>query len=359
MEYEQFVQKIKTKVSNEEYNKLNNEFIEESKIVNVNPESLNQYLTTRWNIYFKKQTFIDSMSNLKQVMVEGIILGKNKTDFGLKKVYDEAIRSFSQDPENAVAQDITNNEGVPLHQYGFNKGKPIQVITYTHQYYGLFKINDNTSFVKGILSSNKELNVQKNCVVTFEAGLKETQSSNDFVCLSAKRTTIFNVKQELSFNELNALFESVGVLSVNQACVLAKKNSESGARNYNDFFIIKGAMGSDGVNVLSEEKNSDVLTLLDQEASFDEASNPLTIWLDKNNTDLPRNISFNAMDIFVVGNPVLGFRNDEESYSLNALGLFVNNKYLVVMDAETINPDTEIIPKEDDIEESIPEEAFI
>lgn len=351
MNYNEFLEKLN--LDKEEVLKQDTLFRKEAEDFKISADNLEKYLMQRWNVYLSKANM--SYSNLKKVVVKGVFFGVKSTDFGAGNMYDKAIKAYQQNPEQAISDGVVDEYGEPIYtKPKFRLGKKIDVNDVTYQAYGAFKL-EGEDFKLGMLSFKQKLDIPTGKLVKFEAGLKTTD--NGLTELSATRLTKINVTQNLTtkdFQELLNNYFKNDVMNVKQAMEEAKNLASSEAPiDFNKLYFVKGHLGSNGVNILDEGKTSDVLTLLHVSETADELLSlaqgegkvhALTVWLDKDNKTIPRNIDANAMDLFIVTNG-LSYKIDDngnERYSTNAIGVMVDDKYLIEQDAEEVTPTVKV-----------------
>lgn len=353
MEYQKIIEQIKTRITLEEFEEKNVEFKTDATTLNIKPEQLEQYLVRRWTTYFSKA--LTSYGTGKKVKVKGVILSLQATDFGAKKQYENAIKMYNQDPQQAIQQELVDNTGNPIYIKGWNKKQKIDPTKLTMIAEGMFSIDGN-DYKPGSLNLGKEkTSIIMNSLINFEA--TQTKTEDGTIKLNKNRITKFNIEKELTTNDIIELLENYApgmLINIPQAFEIAKKNFENKQQgiqpSYKNFAII-GDMSSEGVNLLGEGKNSDVMTLVENDSTGDlltktqEGYIPKTItcWLDKANNNLARNINNNALNIIVIGNPSYNLSDDnQERLSINARGIIVNKNYIINRDAEQIEPiDTE------------------
>ena len=359
MNYEEEIKKIKTKVSEDEFKLKDEEFRAIVKnIIGIkedNIEDTNNYLIGRWKNYLAKAILAEKMSKYKTAQFEGVILAVSTTDYGHGRRQEECLKMFRDDPEMAVQQGFTNAQGQPLGNKKFNMGKIMGETNISWQIEGAFKVEGEENYIPGVITSNIEIpNIPiGNALVKFEAGLKSNE--NNWLSLVGRRTTFFNVINVLSFEDLEKLFENHlkdSIYDIGKFATKAKDNKEN--PSYNQLVILKGDMGSDGVNILPEEQNSDVMSLIGKNIELDDEINTLnivTIWLPKENKYLSRYIADYGENIYVVGVP--GYSEDSEGntrLSMNARGIFVDPKFIIdrsdVKEVMPTNSKVEVVDEE-------------
>ena len=342
--------KYKERVGAEEFDSKSDEFRNDAIELGFKEEDVESYLVKRWSTYLAKSQL--TYRNMKHVTVQGVILNIQGTDYGAKKQYKEATDKYDEDPETAIREGYTNAEGTPLYRTkGFKKGKPINLDEITYQGFGAFKIDGGDDFVRGQITINDDLldKVPLGKLCDFEGGLKQSDQE-DFVRLSATKLTNFTNVTELGVSDLEELFTNYmprNFLSVSQAFGVAdelfEEKQQGMARDFNNFYIVKGQLAGDGVFFTREESTSDIMNLTDiLDIEQLEGEIPvLTVWMPKDNKFLPRRIKDGAVDIFVIGVPQKSV--DEQTnnvrYSISAAGIIVQPMFIAPDDAEEVGPE--------------------
>lgn len=100
--------------------------------------------------FFKK-------SGIQSQEIEVIFIGKTQiTDYGKTRAYDEAVKTFKTDPKTAIAQGLTNDNGEPIYQSGFNVGKVIDKDDlFSRNVYGVVKTTKGYKKIKLTLRKTK------------------------------------------------------------------------------------------------------------------------------------------------------------------------------------------------------------
>jgi len=318
----------------EEMKELWQKFEKEAREMGFPEEELDRHLKFRISKYFLKLE--------REPIVEGKFqpLSMDKTDFGAMKQYLNAVEAYNNDPESAIKEGMTNNNGVPLYQKGFNKGKPIELEkVYTVAYrgffigdkegkkkYAMFRLGGEAvgafSFQLGNIYDVKGIKSQKNSTEKEVVMIGRT----DYPPKLFKERTHDEVVEDLKS------FYEGRVVPINKVGEFYEKSIQNDPNDKYPLAVVKGnilqlsVIGDKEENGVTIERNNRI-ELMQEDENFE--VHTVGGWVPKT-PELEFDFSENAQDVYMVGSIRKGQDRDtgEDTYDFSkVMGIFVPKSY--------------------------------
>lgn len=245
---------------------------------------------------------------------EGIIVGAEEPMDVIAKKRREAVELFNQNPQYAVQQGITDEEGNPLDtievfstgRVNPNYGKPLPEKSLMRKIYGIcvkksegkpkpFQMTQNGTICE------KEVPLMK--PISFMA-IEKTTNDSGFTILNASSFTDFKEIEQLEGNpDIKDLIKNFfSPIQVSELEEYHEKNLE----NYNRFVCVEG-----DVVMLSLEPTSigsRIMQIENTEENLDLDAKPVTCWVPQH-----VNIDFGeGSKVYIFGRTNQGFKKDEQ-----------------------------------------------
>jgi hypothetical protein len=270
----------KLSISVIEIDKEFNSILSEEKTVNpkLSLEEQETRSLTRLSLIYKKRL------RSPAVGFEGIILGAEDTRDLIAKKRRDAINLYKSDPQSAVAQGITDENGLPLDviqvfstgRVNPNYGNPLPDNSFMRRIFGVaIKMNgEEPKFFSLNLQGKdceKEIPIMK--PIKFMAIDRSDNQSKDFL-LNASSFTEFKVDENIKLPPLTELINSyLGITKLSE--IQDYHNNQKD--NYNRIVAIKGT-----VSILNLEPTSIgnlIMQIEDTENLLDLDAKSLTCWI--------------------------------------------------------------------------------
>ena len=176
-----------------------------TKLYKDSPEKWHALTLKSLETRFKKSNMGASESEF-----EGYIIGaEDSFDSGERK-FKTAIKTFEEDPEQAIADGVTDEDGTPLNETGFNKGEPMEKHNYVTNYIGMASMNskDPKVFELTVWSKKAPVESQLHKKVRFNAIMKE--STEKKYILSSNKVVEFEYDEKIQipdFDKIKNMFD--------------------------------------------------------------------------------------------------------------------------------------------------------
>jgi len=286
------------------------------------------------------------------VETEAIFIGFKDNDFGTTNLYSRAIEMFRTNPEQAVADGLTNSNGQPLYNSRYDKGKIIELDDlFIRNYYGFIKTANGV--VKGSLNGKvkffKDNNLKPELFksVKFKANKSDVKSTEKYLHFNLGIASTVETVGKLTAVEVNELLTkhySDEIIKITELKQYVKNN----IGNFDKFCIVKGDVFKiiESTGTKLEKRTNAEIQKQGVLGINDVDGNALTCYV---NPDLDMNFSEITQDLIIIGSPSI---NKEEEVNFTIHGFFCDEKYLVekkpFVVADTVSDDEaeeEIIDK--------------
>ncbi|MFC1754491.1 hypothetical protein ACFL96_14040 [Thermoproteota archaeon] len=293
------------------------------------PEEVEFMTMRKVDLYFRKQT-----SSRDAVGVSIIVLGHgNITDYGAGKHYEKARKMFEQDPQRAVLEGYTNEQGVPLwkdSKIANRNGKPIFVDKEKRRsVYCLARRPEDTTWKVGMLgvsgkalASKLEMGKLYETVVIIGKATMEKWNGDRLIMYSTDTSEFKNPKEapEKIRDMVDKYCNDIGIKF---------SDIETQARTENaGFFVVKA-------NIVKSSESmpgiSNRMILSNPDELFFDEDTQLTGWVDE---DVPLSVVDEALDVYVFADARTYMKKDndtgqeEEAIQLNVFGFFATDEYI-------------------------------
>ena len=324
MKWNIFLEKCKTNekltFTEEELTKMYNEKVAEVKALGFEDGKIEDAAVARLHAYLIKHFNSDAPK------FTGIIIGASRTtDFGAKKLYDLAIKTFKENPEDAITRGIVNDNGVPIYVTPeWRRGQKIDLSTKSRALQLLVKAQDG-SFTKATLNLRDKrvdnVKIQYFKEVEFRA-LKSDKSTPELTLLNDCSLTEFKVVKNLQIDDVKQLLVKYYKEHLVSLPAIDKYHTDN-AMNMNRLAIVKGNIG--GISLTKDSAESNIINLIDQdfEIGSEDGGKPLSCWVSKK--DFPINFDEYALDVIVIGKTNRGL--NDQKVTMEVYGLFVDDIY--------------------------------
>ena len=306
----------------------------------LNEEQQEQRALQRLALLYKKQL------RSPAVGFEGIIIGTSDCVDIVARKKREAIELFNADPQTAVLEGITSEDGVPLDmreawadgrpngQYG----KPLPEHNYLRNLWGIAKKTkgeEQPKFFSMVLSGQK---AQDETIPTFKPARFMAIDKGEK--LNPSTFTNFVVDENMKLPKKGELIEKY--FSISKISEMEPYH-DANKEDFNRVVVVEGDVSM--LNLEPTAFGSRIMVLEDGKASIEDLdSKGLTCWL-------PERISVDFAEgsrVLVVGRTAQGKRKDEQGnateepgdVTLNVFGLYAMPKYKIELPDE-IHPVTE------------------
>jgi len=318
----------KLSLSVEEIQNEFNKFADEEK--NIHPdlseEERNKRALQRLALIYKKQLRSPAIG------FEGIIIGIGDCIDIVAKQKREAIELYKTDPQTAINDGITNEEGVPLdtrREWANGKannsyGKPLPDNNFLRNVFGIAvksKISDATNIPKLFTMTINGQKATDENIPTFKPlrfmAIDKSQQPNTYK-LNASQFTNFTVDDKMILPNFKTLISSCcEVVKLSELESYHTLNKE----DFNRIVIIEGDVSM--VNLEPTMTGSRVMYVEDGEALEDLDAKGLTCWLpERINVDFAE-----GSKVLIAGRTAQGKKKDELGNITDELGDITMNVY--------------------------------
>jgi len=351
MNKDEYIKKWSEKLSltveeiNTEFDKIFNE----EKLVHkdLSEEMQQQRAIQRLALMYKKQL------RSPAVGFEGVIIGIGDSVDIVAKKRREAIELFKIDPQTAISEGVTNEEGVPLDnrpEWSTGRannmfGKPLPESNFLRTIFGIAKktkSDDTPRFFSMSLSGQKaqDDNMPFMKPINFMA-IDKTQDGDNQYKLNASQFTNFtlNVNLQLPINK-EVLQKYYGITELSN---LGEYHKQKDVTDYNNIVITEGDVSK--LNLEPTAFGSRIMAIEDPNASLEDLeSKGATCWLpERINVDFGE-----GSKVLVIGKTSQGKKKDDQGntteelgdVTINVYGLLVDPKYKIEL-PEELKPITE------------------
>lgn len=274
--------------------------------------------------------------------MQGVILGYQKTDFGITKFFEEAKKIYVENPSKAVSEGITNEDGEPLYQNGFNKGEVIDLSTVQNKIcFGIAKRTEKgketqkfekMSFRLG--GEKAQMNIPLFAIINFKA--IDKRDGNKWDLRASANTENIEIVKELDDAQVDDLVtEYYNDSKVDFKNVAQWHNDRQ--NDYNRIAVIKGNVQyvnktqGDKSNVLTLNEPVDIMGM--ETVNFEEMKT-MTCWMDK---EMDINFSESAQNLLVIGRT--GLRQDTGEINMQVYGIYCPSKFRKPSNMKEVRPD--------------------
>lgn len=267
----------KLQISVEDINKEFDIMLEKEKITNpqMAPEELDNAALKQLVLQYKRQL------RSPAIQFEGILIGASDCVDIIQRQRKEAEELYRTDPQTAISEGITNDEGIPLDtrkefasgQQNRQYGKPLPDHNYLRNIWGIAKPSKSEDtpqlfnmVLSGHLAENEDIPLFK--PVRFMAIKKETK-------LNSSTFTKFVVDETLELPEFKQLVDTyIKILKIGELESYHTANKD----DFNRLCIVEGDVSM--VNQEPTQFGSRVMVLEDIDASLEDLdSKSLTCWV--------------------------------------------------------------------------------
>lgn len=311
---------LSTEEVEDEYSKL---FEDEKQIhKDLNEEEQSKRALQRLSLYYKKQL------RSPAVGFEGVIIGYGDCVDIIAKQKREAIDLFRIDPQTAISEGVTNEEGVPLvtrkewndGRANVQYGKPLPENNFIRNVFGVAKKTKSTDepkmfsmVITGEKAQNENIPIFK--PVRFMA-IDRSQDTKEYK-LNFSQFTNFVIDDKLQLPTIrNLISEYVGIKNIKEL----SSYHEFAKEDFNRIVVVEG-----DVSMLNLEPTGfgSRIMVIDDAVLEDIESRGTTCWLP------PRiNVDFaEGSKVLVVGRTAQGKKKDEKGNATEELGDVTINVY--------------------------------
>jgi hypothetical protein len=298
------------------------------------PEQLELMTMRKVSLYFRKLS-----SSAEEIELTMVPLGLGpETDYGAKNKHDEAKKIFESDPNRAILEGYTNEQGTPLWRNSnlqSRNGKPIlPERELRRNLYFLGRRQEDTTWKLGILSLNgealkrvPEMGKQYKTHAILGKGT-ETKWHGDRLIMYSGNETKFetHTAPTESLHKMIGTYAKDVLVPFSQIFVRARMDTA-----VNDFFFVK-------VNVVKSQEsnvgtNNRIVFSDPDDLLFDE-DKQVTGWITP---DVPLRIVDEALDVMILMNARVYTKKksdnvEEEALQVNVFGYFAEGKYIKTED---------------------------
>jgi len=330
-----------------EYKKL----VEQEKLIhtNLDEDKRNQRALQRLALMYKKQL------RSPAVGFEGVIIGTSDAIDVVAKRRREATELFRADPGLAVANGVTDEEGIPLdtkETWASGKanpsyGKPLPETSFISNVYGMARKPGEEAFkffsmtLNGLKAQAEDMPVFK--PIKFMA-INKSKDGDSVLALNPSTFTTFNIDEKLVLPAYKDLLGQSCSDKISELKNLEDYHNKT-KDNFGRIIIVEGDISS--LNLEPTAFGSRIMNLEDPEASLkDLGAKSTSCWIPSR-TD----IDFaEGSKVIVVGRTAQGFKKDETGnktselgdVSINIFGIYALPEFKVEL-PEEIKPITEDI----------------
>jgi len=334
MEKTKFIEKLISMGKDKEEIKTKwTDFEQDAKDYGIMPEATEKYVMQRFLSFYSRNTGGTGID------FRGVILGYQKTDFGVTKVFETAKGMFAEDPAKAVTEGLADEKGQPLYTYGFNKGKPIDLsIAINKICIGVAKCTDKDkatdkfeTMTFQLRNDQAKLKIPKFSMVNFKAIHKRGDKG---WTLRSSTNTEFEIVQPLENTQIMELVKEYYSEDIVAIKDLASWHADH-ENDHNRLCIIRSNVSSVMINNGDMSNVVNIMDEVDIEDDFNlEEIKPTTCWLDN---ETPINFSEGAQNVIVFGKTGISRSSDE--LSIQAYGIFCPENFRTPENTQEIKPE--------------------
>lgn len=325
----QIAELVDAGMSSAEIQSYVSEFLGDAESINIKEPLIKQYI---WRRFASHKA--SAQSGITKKTIQYIVIGTSITDFGQQKLYNDGQKLFLLDKHESISKQVTDKDGNPLHQKGYLKGKPMKAVdgkiwNLTKQLTILWREGNTADFKIGVMSQriNREMNPRWKTFTLLEGEVGVLPQGQMIYTMDPLAVN------PLSDDEIRELFKRSGITLTQigeQLDTYAKQQHD-----FNDFCVVYVDPIGEGVNMDSEK--TDRINVINPGED-----KQTTVWIAKNNIEIPRNLSPLAIGLYIVGRA--SWNTERSQASINALGMWVDPTYLITddNDEETTPPSAQI-----------------
>ncbi|NQZ85678.1 MAG: hypothetical protein HRU03_08220 [Nanoarchaeales archaeon] len=309
-----------------------NEYIDKYKLFfseryNVPFDEVNNYI----NSYISKVKPVNNKSYLNVLVVlsenlhrrygnmnsditfKVIFIGKTRySDYGVKKIYNNAINHWKTNSDEAIYKGYTNELGEPLYLKGYNKGKNIDLRKiYSRTLIGVILDNGVVKPFKFNLNKfdeNYKIPLFKKIKIR---GYKSKNMKEKYLCGGSTPTTRVKIIEDkyVNLDKYLSFFEKESSMDVDDINELSED-----INNYDDFFILKSNFKLEQLDskckVVFTPINSNYLTTDYEKILLEHSNDGCDRFVGY--TDEKINIINSIDEGYIIGKPYLTYENKLE-----------------------------------------------
>ncbi len=353
MKFEEFYEKIKSKVqdSEEDLKKEYDELLANEKDIHssLTEEAQQDRALRRLQMSLKRQL------KSPAVTFEGRVVGVGDLIDTMIKKRAEALSKFRENPDQAVEDKVTNTDGVPLDlietfktgKKNFNFGKPMKEHSWMRTVIAKVSKKGEGKPKTAIITLNDDVAKQDIPLfkpVSFKA-LDKSMEGSDTYQLNGSTLTKFKVDETLEIPEISKILDAFQKIELNQLTEWHNKHQG----NYNIITKIEGDVSM--LRLEPTATGSRMMVLEDGENLDDLESEGTVVWIPKN-----LDIDFAEQSrVVVLGRTGLGKkRNEDGSFSqepgnatMNAYGIFAIPEFKISVETKEVTQENSE-PKQED-----------